>query len=158
MVNSWNSAIIGEKVSQGGSGGGGSSLPSVTSEDNGKVLGVVNGAWDKMAVPSGGVNYSTTEQDTGIKWLDGKPIYQRTYSGTTTSTRTEIADFTDNLIDIKGNAILTYVGDIYKFAVPGYPGDQNPLRFVPFILANKLVIDASSGLEYNVTIFYTKNS
>ena len=28
-------------------GGGGSGLPEVTSADNGKVLGVVNGAWDK---------------------------------------------------------------------------------------------------------------
>jgi hypothetical protein len=28
------------------------------------------------------VNYSTVEQDTGIKWLDGSPIYQRTFTGT----------------------------------------------------------------------------
>ena len=27
---------------------------------------------------SGGVNYSTTEQDTGLKWIDNRPIYQRT--------------------------------------------------------------------------------
>ena len=31
-------------------GGGGSDLPDVTIEDDGKVLGVVNGAWDKMEV------------------------------------------------------------------------------------------------------------
>lgn len=30
-------------------------------------------------VGGGGVNYSTTEQDTGLKWIDGKPIYQRTF-------------------------------------------------------------------------------
>lgn len=29
-------------------GGGGSELPAVTNADNGKVLGVVGGAWDKM--------------------------------------------------------------------------------------------------------------
>ena len=34
-------------------GGGGSDLPAVTSDDNGDVLTVVNGAWDKAA-PSGG--------------------------------------------------------------------------------------------------------
>lgn len=33
--------------------GGGDTLPSVTASDNGKVLGVVNGAWDKVT-PSGG--------------------------------------------------------------------------------------------------------
>lgn len=37
----------------GGGGGGGSNLPSVTSADNGDVLTVVNGTWDKAA-PSGG--------------------------------------------------------------------------------------------------------
>jgi hypothetical protein len=25
------------------------------------------------------IDYSTTEQDTGIKWLDGKSVYQKTY-------------------------------------------------------------------------------
>jgi len=36
-----------------GGGGGGSSLPAVTAEDNGDVLGVVDGAWGKMEAPSG---------------------------------------------------------------------------------------------------------
>ena len=31
-----------------------SELPSVTAEDNGKVLGVTNGAWGKINVPSSG--------------------------------------------------------------------------------------------------------
>lgn len=26
------------------------------------------------------INYSTTEQNTGLKWIDGKPIYQKTFS------------------------------------------------------------------------------
>ena len=62
------------------SGGGGSDLPEVTEADNGKLLGVVNGAWNKMDAPSGGVDYSTTEQNTGRKWIDGETIYQKTYS------------------------------------------------------------------------------
>lgn len=49
------------------SGGGGSSLPAVTSDDNGDVLTVVDGAWDK-ASPSGGgnfvVNFSTQDYKT----------------------------------------------------------------------------------------------
>lgn len=28
----------------------------------------------------GGVNYSTEEQDTGLKWIDGGSIYQTTYA------------------------------------------------------------------------------
>lgn len=30
----------------------------------------------------GGVDYSTAEQDTGLKWLDGRTIYQKTYAFT----------------------------------------------------------------------------
>lgn len=30
-------------------------------------------------IGGGGVDYSTSEQDTGLKWVDGKPIYQITY-------------------------------------------------------------------------------
>ena len=157
MVDFWNAAQINEAVNNG-SIGGGSDLPEVSASDNGDVLTVVNGEWDKATPSTGNINYSTTEQDTGIKWTDGKSIYQKTYSGTTTGTRTEIDDFTDNLLDIKGNLALNYLGDDYVFTVPGYPGDQNPLRFVPFVIEDKLYIDASSGATYNITVYYTKNS
>lgn len=39
--------------------------------------------WVQISVPdgstSGGVNYSTEEQDTGLKWIDGRTIYQKTF-------------------------------------------------------------------------------
>lgn len=38
-----------------GGGAGDISLPDVTADDNGKVLGVVDGVWDKMDAPSGAV-------------------------------------------------------------------------------------------------------
>ena len=39
---------------------GGAGLPTVTSEDNGKVLGVVNGAWDKTEASSGSDDFTVT--------------------------------------------------------------------------------------------------
>lgn len=38
-------------------GGGGSGLPAVTSDDNGKVLKVINGAWDKGTESGGGNDF-----------------------------------------------------------------------------------------------------
>lgn len=41
-----------------GSGSGSSTLPAVTTSDNGKFLQVVNGAWSAVSIPSGeGVNF-----------------------------------------------------------------------------------------------------
>ena len=53
----------GEWVQKSGSGGGGggSDLPSVTAEDNGDLLGVVNGEWGKTDAP-----YTETEQTQNI--------------------------------------------------------------------------------------------
>lgn len=45
-----NAAGTGLEYGEAG-GGGGSGLPAVTSSDNGKVLGVVNGEWAKTDVP-----------------------------------------------------------------------------------------------------------
>ena len=47
----------------GGGGGGGSELPEVAAADNGKFLGVVNGAWAKADVPS---DYTITETNTYV--------------------------------------------------------------------------------------------
>lgn len=49
---------IAEAISSGG--GGGSSLPAVTSDDNGKVLTVVNGARDKATASGGGDVFDIT--------------------------------------------------------------------------------------------------
>ena len=79
MVDSWNAAQLNEAVNNGSIGGGGSDLPEVSATDNGDVLTVVNGAWDKATPPSTGIlDYSTTEQDTGMKWVDDRPVYQKT--------------------------------------------------------------------------------
>lgn len=39
-----------------------------------KYIGLLEGAEG-----GSGINYSTNEQDTGLKWIDGKSIYQITY-------------------------------------------------------------------------------
>ena len=57
--------------------------------------------------PAGGVDYSTDEQDTGLKWVDDKPVYQKTIAlsgiSITTETFNDVATLTgiDNLISIE---------------------------------------------------------
>ena len=51
---------------------------SITSPSDGQVLLYDDGEWVNGSV-SGGINYSETEQDTGLKWIDGSAIYQRTF-------------------------------------------------------------------------------
>jgi hypothetical protein len=67
-----------------------SELPEVEASDEGKVLTVDSeGSWaaeDLPPYPVGNLDYSTTEQDTGVKWIDGKNIYRKVFSYTTPST------------------------------------------------------------------------
>ena len=42
-----------------------------------KYIGLLENAEDGGA---GGIDYSTSEEDTGLKWVDGKTVYQKTIS------------------------------------------------------------------------------
>lgn len=54
-------------------------------------------------IGGGGIDYSTTEQDTGLKWIDGKPIYQKTFIITQNATWEDLTSLNiDNCIEQKG--------------------------------------------------------
>ena len=43
-------------------------------------------AIENMPTPTGGgIDYTTEEQDTGLKWIDGRKVYQRTFDKRTTA-------------------------------------------------------------------------
>ena len=61
----------------------------------------------------GGIDYSTTEQDTGLKWIDGKPIYQKTFNITAINTYINFSDLNidtfcrvDGLVKTTSNAVI----------------------------------------------------
>lgn len=51
-------------------------VPAPQAGDENKVLSGA-GVWVKSS--GGGLDYSTAEQNTGVKWIDGKDIYQQTF-------------------------------------------------------------------------------
>ena len=52
--------------------GGGSSLPAVTSDDNGKALLVQEGAWDKGTLPSGLPEVSASDNNKSLRVASGE--------------------------------------------------------------------------------------
>lgn len=118
------------------------------------------------------MNYSTSEVDTGMTWIDGKTIYKKTYSKTISSPSVTSAYTTplgiSNIADVvKFEASHKRVGSPYSdiSPLPYYKG-SNYYDFYVDTAANNLEVywDLSgaglTGSSYtdNITIYYTKSS
>lgn len=111
-----------------------------------------------------GSNYSTTEQDTGFTWIDGKIIYKKTFSFTTDpiSKATTIMHNITNL-----GTVIKYEGSVQG---QGTYGQQVIPRVVPDdvtygigigdITGTKFILIIGSslikGTQAYVTLYYTK--
>ena len=87
-------------------GGGGAGLPEVTEDDNGKVLGVVDGAWNKTAMDSVLVVTANVDFDLGVVFSPSKAaksIYDANQAGKIvvgrfTHTKSGVEHITDMLL------------------------------------------------------------
>lgn len=128
----------------------------VTDIEDGQVL-----AWDDVEQKfvnvdqSGGssnIDYSTNEQDTGIKWLDGKTIYQKSYTF-------------DTVVPVTANTYTTLVTDNtlnIETLINGFSSASDTATFNPVSLS--FTSDSIQGyytstwsIKY-LTIQYTKTS
>lgn len=134
-------------------------------------------ATEYTEIGGGGINYSTTEQDTGVKWTNGKSIYVRTFVGTTTATGNqvivEIASGFEEVIKMKcstydtltfsaGVGGTTYYGE---FVLPDLVAGTNNWYFYKkgyYSGTQKIVLDQkrtkglNNDITYKVTAYYTK--
>lgn len=136
-----------------------SDLPPIASGDNGDVLTIDNGSLTWAPVGGGGsVEYSTNEHVVG-KWIDGRPIYAKTYY-LPTQTGSHMA--LDNNINTSNADVCFVTNFSYKFGnyingLPmGYEVGLNSNEGV-FIDFNHAISPFGSGLsEIYVTIRYVK--
>jgi len=112
------------------------------------------------------IDYSTTEQNTGRKWIDGKPIYQITFSVNITFGSGNIKEVTsipntpipniDRLID------MTWIGDDIGGSRPANPALlDNPI--CKWYSKNDACFQVYIGSQYDcilkaITAWYTKTT
>ena len=108
----------------------------------------------------GGVNYSTTEQDTGLTWIDGRPIYQKTFYMSTFSATID-SSFTPDIYDHYWQKDITWRYDSggYHYVGGSFGGVGGPLYTEAdsrgLLAANNTGV---SPEDIYITIQYTKTA
>ena len=106
---------------------------------------------------TGGVDYSTTEQDTGLKWTDGKNIYKKTYRVDLTSDNLNVDLDIEGTISevIKIEGVWTDGSGVFNFSY-----SRAYRTAVDIDLNNKRLRYAGNvhgdSVKSSVTIYYTK--
>ena len=140
-------------------------VPAPAAGDQDKYLSG-GGTWEDLPQSSGGVDYSTSEQDTGLKWIDGKAIYQQTISFTVTS-----GSYVSNPTGIIGiDTLISHesIGRVGEYVIDATPYNNPPtnnysVAFIYFIdgVSGELYADYrastdANGATYYITLRYTK--
>lgn len=126
-------------------------VPRPSAGDNGKILS--NEGWINPPEVYTPPNYSTTEQKTGQKGLNGDDIYFQTFTGTS-STQFTLGLNVKEIYGINGYILK----DSYKFVFPYR--DASDYINASVTPSNDVRISTSgyfSGGYYLFTIYYTKN-
>ena len=121
-------------------------------------------ARQNLGITGGGVDYSTTEQDTGIKWVDGKSVYQKTYAF---NPPVESGGAYVDAVDVSNMAIdtLIYMSGIEHDGASGH--DANVAVFDSYssvsnnlyLTADKSTVKYMSPLAMDfLTLRYTKTA
>jgi hypothetical protein len=110
-------------------------------------------------VSGGGVDYSTTEQDTGLKWIDGKNIYRRTFTGNLGNASTQIASV-PNTVPLPMSNYIAGNSSVKIINTNPDLGSSSAATRLRFETPGNLWLDCTnrSGWSYIVNYYYTKIS
>ena len=106
--------------------------------------------------------YSTTETQTNMIWIDGKPIYRIVYTGRTTSGgayTTVTTTFSGNIIYFGGIVINVDNNTIYS--IVGEHGSNGDFIFPYFQNGNTIQLcnnNTNKTFDYYLVVEYTKSS
>ena len=95
--------------------------------------------------------YSTTEVDTGMTWIDGKPIYRKTYTGTLT-TYTALSSTSDpTIVDASFlTSAYTMVNSHCTVELPA----QDQIVMVPFTYVAKITVSGTTFCYPMMHVWY----
>lgn len=134
----------------------------ITSPANNDILkyNSLSQEWENASLPSADINYSTTEKRFGY-WTNGKPIYQKTYEGTSNNSQTDIP-ISVNLETLVNIEVSITAHDGTKCGIY-YESASDKVR--AWVLAGSNYIRLTLGsnypskpVDYSVTIWYTKTT
>ena len=108
---------------------------------------------------AGSLSYSTTEQKTGGYWIDGKPIYRKTFTGTTTNIGyITVANLTS--LNIDKVLLIDQIFENTDYVLTNYfYGNSNCFRaFIRKSNMDLIVNVSETNIDYKVTVKYTKTT
>lgn len=130
-------------------------VPAYSAADAGKILST-NGWID---IPSNTINYSTTEQNTGQKWIDGKDIYIRVIEDTGSFTTSDYFGSYSGSISIDNSYTNVWIDRTMSYLITG-GGVKEDFVFSQFNPSNHTLFlftcASRSGVSYKLVIRYTK--
>lgn len=124
---------------------------------DGTIYMVYDDPSDGTSVESA-IDYSTTEQNTGLKWIDGKPIYQKTFNVSANS----YADISTLNIDkvVSSDGIMELTGGVFYHL--NIYGESTYLAYYETDVTNgRINTTVGSGwtaTNITVTLMYTKTT
>lgn len=167
----WERAVLSDSAG----GGGNANVTEITyaqyqaltpaEKANGTIYAVTNDPSDSASGGGGGggLNYSTIEQNTGLKWVDGKDIYQKTYHFTElTEQRSKNYDISaDNIDFVIASEGTVKFGSNGGFGWCSMPYFDSSSYHTDICAQNTSIAIVSEGwyfTEAYVTLRYTKST